>query len=307
MRYILDSSGYIESVSCSHIECNNKGCTQYTGSVPSGYSSLQEWATTANIRAYKISSGNLVYDATRAAELEAELNNGYKAVMGKTKKNLASNYYASGVLAAYQDQLYIEMELQPDTTYTLSFEGNAGTYLYFNERLLAKGNYFYVSTGTTVLTFTTQSTLDTTQYKLGKGWLILKNGKDLTATPVFNNLVVENDGCLIAGKNYSLSEYIVGTWVDGRPLYQKTIDCGTLKNDNTSTINHKIANIRYIVGVEGVMYNSSGIATPLPYIDNNTLSNSVKVSTSREDIWIETGSDRTAYTAFITLRYTKND
>lgn len=71
MRYILDDSGYIHSVSCSHIECNNKGCTEYTGTVPSGYSSLQEWATTANIRAYKIVNGDLTYDSARDAELKA--------------------------------------------------------------------------------------------------------------------------------------------------------------------------------------------------------------------------------------------
>ena len=74
MRYILDDSGYIYSVSCNPIECDSKGCTGYTGAVPEGYDSLEIWATTANIRAYKIVSGNLVYDADRAAALEAEWN-----------------------------------------------------------------------------------------------------------------------------------------------------------------------------------------------------------------------------------------
>lgn len=71
MRYILDSEGYIHSVSCSHIECDTTG-TEYTGSVPEGYDSIEIWATTANIRAYKIVDGNLVYDADKAAALEAE-------------------------------------------------------------------------------------------------------------------------------------------------------------------------------------------------------------------------------------------
>lgn len=72
MRYILDDSGYIYSVSCNPIECNNKGCTGYTGAVPEGYDTIEQWATTANIRAYKIVDGQLVYDANRAAELETE-------------------------------------------------------------------------------------------------------------------------------------------------------------------------------------------------------------------------------------------
>ena len=73
MRYILDSEGYIHSASCSHIECDTTG-TEYTGAVPEGYDSLEIWATTANIRAYKIVDGQLVYDANRAAALEAEWN-----------------------------------------------------------------------------------------------------------------------------------------------------------------------------------------------------------------------------------------
>ena len=70
MRYILDSNGYIESVSCTPIVCNNKGCTEYTGNVPEGYSSLEEWATTANVRAYKVVDGQLVYDSAKDTELQ---------------------------------------------------------------------------------------------------------------------------------------------------------------------------------------------------------------------------------------------
>lgn len=38
---------------------------------------------------------------------------------------------------------------------------------------------------------------------------------------------------------YSLEEKIVGTWIDGKPLYQKTIDCGTIGALET-TIPHGI-------------------------------------------------------------------
>ena len=69
MRYILDDNGYIESVSCTPIVCNNKGCTEYTGNVPEGYSSIEEWATTANVRAYKVVNGQLVYDSAKDTEL----------------------------------------------------------------------------------------------------------------------------------------------------------------------------------------------------------------------------------------------
>ena len=70
MRYILDDNGYIESVSCTPFFCNNKGCTEYTRDTPEGYSSLEEWATTANVRAYKVVDGQLVYDSAKDTELQ---------------------------------------------------------------------------------------------------------------------------------------------------------------------------------------------------------------------------------------------
>lgn len=73
MRYILDDLGYIETISFLHeIECNNKTCTEYTGSIPEGYSSLLEWSENAVIQAYKIVNGNLTYDANKQTELETE-------------------------------------------------------------------------------------------------------------------------------------------------------------------------------------------------------------------------------------------
>lgn len=63
MRYILDLDGYVHSVSFG---CYLDKCTEYTGTVPVGYNSLDAWATYACINAYYIDSdGNLAYDAER--------------------------------------------------------------------------------------------------------------------------------------------------------------------------------------------------------------------------------------------------
>lgn len=69
MRYELDTNNYISNV---FFGCNSGTCTEYTGTVPEGYSSLVEWADKANIRAYKIVDGNLTYDEARDTELQAE-------------------------------------------------------------------------------------------------------------------------------------------------------------------------------------------------------------------------------------------
>lgn len=70
MRYILDDEGYILDVSLeANISCESKTCEEYKGEIPYGYESIDEWLLNANIRAYKIVEGNLVFDSTKDAEL----------------------------------------------------------------------------------------------------------------------------------------------------------------------------------------------------------------------------------------------
>lgn len=67
MRYELDVDGFIYKV---FFGCGSGYCTAYTGSVPSGYSSLEQWADTANIRAYYLVNGNLTFSEARDYELK---------------------------------------------------------------------------------------------------------------------------------------------------------------------------------------------------------------------------------------------
>ena len=69
MRYDLDEEGYILNV---YFGCLSGTCTGYEGEVPEGYESLEEWADTANIRAYKVVDGNLAYDSARDAKLREQ-------------------------------------------------------------------------------------------------------------------------------------------------------------------------------------------------------------------------------------------
>lgn len=96
MRYILDSYGYVEEVMFGgYIQCNNNGCTEYTGTVPSGYESLEEWHENANIRAYKVVDGNLVYDADKDNELQALFEREAEENRNVTNKEL--NYKLSNL------------------------------------------------------------------------------------------------------------------------------------------------------------------------------------------------------------------
>lgn len=101
MRYILNDEGYIEEISFLHeIECNNKTCTEYTGTIPEGYSSLAEWSEIAVIQAYKIVDGNLTYDPDKETALETDW---------KTHK--ITDFMTAGVLTTGQTQIIFNITM----------------------------------------------------------------------------------------------------------------------------------------------------------------------------------------------------
>lgn len=74
MRYIADSSGYLQQVSFgANITCDSQECTLYSGTVPTGYSSLEDWYLQECEKLYrwKIVSGNLTMDSSAAAPVDS--------------------------------------------------------------------------------------------------------------------------------------------------------------------------------------------------------------------------------------------
>lgn len=103
---------------------------------------------------------------------------------------------------------------------------------------------------------------------------------------------------------YSEEEREIGVWKDGKPLYQKTVDCGTLPNASGIQVAHNISNLADVVCIFGYAVNSSYTSIPLPYPDT-VLEYNVNVSVDTTYISISTGRDRTQFTGYITIQYTK--
>lgn len=104
---------------------------------------------------------------------------------------------------------------------------------------------------------------------------------------------------------YSTSERAVGTWVDGKTIYQKTIDCGALPNNTIKGVSSGISGLSRVIDIECVATNSSYYA-PLPYIDpNGTAEGSVAYDKGSSEIRLKTNSDLSSFSAYVTLRYTK--
>ena len=69
--------------------------------------------------------------------------------------------------------------------------------------------------------------------------------------------------------DYSYEEQFTGRrWVDGKKIYQKTVDCGALPNKSTKVVAHGIANLDQIIDMRAIADSRSSagarIINPLP-------------------------------------------
>ena len=119
------------------------------------------------------------------------------------------------------------------------------------------------------------------------------------------------NNCLIAitddekdHNHYSTSETLTGMyWIDGKPIYRKVIDFGTLPNATSKSVAHNISNLSSVITLRGIASESNSYQ-PIPYA-TPTSSSSIKISANNTNVSIETGSDRRSYSAKIILEYTK--
>ena len=110
-------------------------------------------------------------------------------------------------------------------------------------------------------------------------------------------------------RSYSTEEHLTGKkWIDGKPIYSKTVNFGALPNNTTKTVAHNISNLNEITKIEGIAKGTfAGDSTV--YIQLGHASNTATEDLAIVDnnINIITTTDRTNFTAVITLEYTKTN
>jgi len=103
---------------------------------------------------------------------------------------------------------------------------------------------------------------------------------------------------------YSTSEQRVGTWINGKPVYKKTVSTGAMPNNTRKQVAHGISNLGFIISMSGAAYGNSTYL-PIPYADT-TSANSLGIYASSTDLIIFTGQNMSYLTtSYITLYYTK--
>ena len=116
-----------------------------------------------------------------------------------------------------------------------------------------------------------------------------------TVAEAINSLVNDTKGSVM---NYSTDEQVVGTWIDGKPLYQKTIS--NLSKNTTMNAWNDIANVSTldidkIIYSEAVWYGSADDGVMQVSAVRNKTSNMLKVLAPNLNVTITD----------VTIRYTK--
>lgn len=117
---------------------------------------------------------------------------------------------------------------------------------------------------------------------------------------------IEYAGCP-DGASYSTTEHVVGTWIDGSPVYEKVVDLGTLPNNTTKNVAHNISNLGLVISADFSATDGNGqyIFMPHAVANSNYITYQVSIYVTDTNVVIEVGSNRSAWSGYAILRYTK--
>jgi hypothetical protein len=88
----------------------------------------------------------------------------------------------------------------------------------------------------------------------------------INSREIFGNVALGQGGSNM--HDYSTDEQIVGTWIDGKPVYEKTFE---FENPSTgiTVLNHGITNFGSVISVVGSFHRDDGYDEPVPYPHND--------------------------------------
>lgn len=120
---------------------------------------------------------------------------------------------------------------------------------------------------------------------------------------------------IISSLDYSTDEHLIGTWIDGSELYEKTIVIPALGDGSTRTVTqaHGITKLGEVVESRGQLL-GGGLSRPLQGVPISSDGTSVVAadgafySVSSNAVTVTTGTtDMSGCKAYVTLRYTHSD
>lgn len=118
--------------------------------------------------------------------------------------------------------------------------------------------------------------------------------------------ISESDG-LKKQKTMSEAEHFIGEYyLDGKPIYSKTINCGNYPNKNQIRVSHNVTNYDKMwidVSNSYVINQKADYTIPCVYLNN--VSSGIGTFVSGNDIVLSASDDRSGCVGIITIKYTK--
>ena len=103
-----------------------------------------------------------------------------------------------------------------------------------------------------------------------------------------------------SGHNYSATEQVIGTWINGKPVYEKTVNMGSF-NTGYGQYPHNISNIDIIIYYQfiGKRSDSGG-----GWFDANSVGNDILVTVNKSDVYRQSNSI-SCEASYLIIQYTK--
>lgn len=148
--------------------------------------------------------------------------------------------------------------------------------------------------------------------QVGNVALTVTRAQRNTTAKAFNSGAIVTNGIYMDDiplrLDYSLTEQNTGTkWIDGRTIYKKTINCGTLPNAANKVIAHGVDNLNRVIVTYGYAFrNEDNTGFPLIFASEFANANNISVTWNSTSIVLGTGMNRSNITeSYITIYYVK--
>lgn len=109
--------------------------------------------------------------------------------------------------------------------------------------------------------------------------------------------------------DYQLTEFLTGgTWTDGKPIWRKFLDLGTLPNAALETTAHGITGLDTMIDITSHVKTSGTFSTGLNFVQTGGVDavDGIGVQRNGDNIEIQAGNqDRSSLSGFAILTYTK--